>query len=492
MKNIRHGSFRSKLKMAFLLLPMVCLHEPGQAQAPDTLRALVLLVDFSDAPGTLTVAQVKDLLNKPGYTDPNNPYSARDYWYEVSGKRLEVLHDVFGTYRATQTAAYYRTKTYHEGITLAAEGFNWIVKTMPGYDWNALTVDKDNRFRGLTILTSTQVPGSGGAHYIGDKFIAPNQAKGHRLSSVVAGGSLFVFNHEFGHIAFNWPDLYSITGGRGTGMWELMSGNANVPGIPNAAYRAGHGWMEMLDASGQQTVTLEENGPTAVRFRNPKDPKEFFVVEARNSSLRTTKTPAIGRGLLVWHFEENVPGNGNYNVDGEKMTLENHYEVSLEQADGLFDLENGRNGGDIGDAFVPGKSFGVNTVPNSRWWDGTPSGFGVDDIKLVGDNRISFRLTAPGVAPVLTMGGAPKLAGLWMNEDRLNYRIPGEYSGPSRQVSLSIHALDGSWLSDVISSPQRPGTYSISLGAQGVRPPGLYLGRLRSGSSEASAVIRLD
>lgn len=491
MKRTNQGRIQAILKIAFLLSTAIFPQGRAEAQKPDTIRTLVLLVDFSDAPGALTVAQARDLLNTPGYASPATPINSRDYWSEISRNKVVVMHDVLGYYRAPQTAAYYRTKTYQEGITMAAEAFNWVARTMPGYDWNALSV-KDNRFRGLTIVPSTSVPGSGATHYLGDRFIAPNKVKGNKLSVIDVGGSLFGFNHEFGHMVFDWPDTYSITGGHGTGAWELMSGSNSTPGIPNAAYRAGQGWMEMRDVAGQQVITLEENGPLAVRFRNPKDSMEYFVVEARNSSLRSTKAPALGRGLLIWHFDEKVPGNGNYEVNGEDMTLENHYEISLEQADGRFDLEKGRSFGDIGDAFLPGKSFHDRTVPDSRWWDGSPSGFGIDDIKWVDGDRISFRLTAPGTAPILAMGGKERNPGLWMEGDRLGFRVSGDAGDASIPTEISLHSLDGKRIADILKGLKQPGSYSISLTDLGKRPPGLYLGRIRAGSTEASAVLRLE
>jgi len=68
------------------------------------------------------------------------------------------------------------------------------------------------------------------------------------------------------------------------------------------------------------------------------------------------------------------------------MTPESHYFVSVEQADGRFDLERYKNSGDSTDAYYAGNatSFTDTTVPNSKWWDGSPSGLNIVNISEAG------------------------------------------------------------------------------------------------------------
>ena len=60
----------------------------------------------------------------------------------------------------------------------------------------------------------------------------------------------------------------------------------------------------------------------------------------------------------------------------------------VEQADGLFNLEYNQNNGDDYDAFYQGNktAFGYNTIPSSKWWDGTGSGLEITDIRGTGSN----------------------------------------------------------------------------------------------------------
>jgi hypothetical protein len=89
------------------------------------------------------------------------------------------------------------------------------------------------------------------------------------------------------------------------------------------------------------------------------------------------------------------------------MTSAMHYECALEQADGAFDLENGTNSGDNVDLFgSPSEpSFDDTTTPNSRWWDGSPSGLAISSISAPGATvTFSVAGTPPPTTPELDPG----------------------------------------------------------------------------------------
>jgi hypothetical protein len=72
------------------------------------------------------------------------------------------------------------------------------------------------------------------------------------------------------------------------------------------------------------------------------------------------------------------------------MTDALHYECSLEQADGNFDLELKVNTGDAGDLFggPSAPAFGAATTPNSHWWDGKESGLEFVTISAAGPSIV--------------------------------------------------------------------------------------------------------
>jgi M6 family metalloprotease-like protein len=485
----KNSVFQTLLTALTLLFSGIFGIYKANAQEADTLKCLIVLMDFSDAPGNWNNEELNNILNTPGYKGDLD-INMVDYWWEVSRHKVVVQNDIIGTYRAPRTAAYYNGLTWREGITSAAEAFQWVVETYPDYDWDALSLDDDGRFLGLTVIPSTGVPLSGAAHWMGNQFEAPNGVQSGQMVGIrVGSSSIFGILHEYGHMLFDWPDLYSVTGGRGTGGYDIMSGQSWSPGVPYAGHLAEQGWIHIVDITGPQDFILKENGDVALRFYNPADPDEYFIIEARNDQHPTTLTQPLDRGLLIWHVDEGV--NANYSVNGESMTLQDHYRVSLEQADGDFDLENNRNGGEEEDVFVQGDAFNDETTPNSRWWDGTSSDFGIDNIELLDDNRISFSVTAPG-EPVAAQRVASRETGMWQQGRNLVFRIAGEKGNNRVPVAITLYTIDGQLAGNVLHAQKTPGTYTLPLGEQDKLPKGIYLCRMHAGSKIKSVKVFVE
>jgi subtilisin-like proprotein convertase family protein len=112
--------------------------------------------------------------------------------------------------------------------------------------------------------------------------------------------------------------------------------------------------------------------------------REYFLIENRRRAGRDTSLP--DEGLAIWHIDED--GDNSH----EQMTPGSHYECSLEQADGLFQLERLRSQyGDAADLFAgAGARFADDSMPDSKWWSGTPSSLTIDQISPAGAN-VSFR-----------------------------------------------------------------------------------------------------
>ena len=94
--------------------------------------------------------------------------------------------------------------------------------------------------------------------------------------------------------------------------------------------------------------------------------------EASTSWWKTASAPAStsrcpADGLLIWHVDDNVSSD-NTQEWYPGHTTSGHYLVAVEQADGLFQLEQNQNNGNSGDPF-PGsanaRSFNSTTTPSS-------------------------------------------------------------------------------------------------------------------------------
>ena len=176
--------------------------------------------------------------------------------------------------------------------------------------------------------------------------------------------------HELGHLLFGFPDLYDTDNtSEGIGNWCLMGGGSwngggDIPAHPSAWCKANQGWVSVTNVTAGGSVTLPDVKTSRNVQRLWKDGgsgSEYFLIENRQRTGYDARLP--GDGLLVWHVDENQPGN----------TDENHYKVGLLQADGKRDLELKRNRGDAGDAF-PGSSSKTSvtssTTPNTKSFTG--------------------------------------------------------------------------------------------------------------------------
>jgi len=392
------STVRSALTVCLILATGYSSAEDGPTEAtPQSIRGILVLVDFPDAPATIPVLQAQGLINKAGYTEKGIGINFRDYWLSVSRGKCDYKTDIFGYFRAPHPTTWYNEKGWQASVGLTAQAMAWVVKNNPKYDWNALSLDHDKTLLAVTTVYSKRIKGSGGTHHLGKRFVAPNgvssgQCVGTTLMDFWGkNNSLFTIFHEHGHMVWGWPDLYNTKGGRGTGDYDVMSGNHFRFGPPNPSLLLKEGWLKTRDITKNDVITLTENGDTVARYTNPTNPKECFLIEARNKSHVTTDNLTAPRGLMIWHIDETV--RANYGVNSKKTSPTEHYRVSLEQADGNFDLENGKNGGDKGDLFGPDKRFADTSKPDSKWWSGSSSGLTIEKIEFLAGGKIRFQVT---------------------------------------------------------------------------------------------------
>jgi immune inhibitor A len=175
-----------------------------------------------------------------------------------------------------------------------------------------------------------------------------------------------VFGHEFGHV-LGLPDLYDTDySSRGLGSWSMMAGGSwNGGGLSPSHFDAWSkyqlGWVSPVnvdnDSVGVNIPSIEDTAISYIIWTEGQLSSEYFIVENRQQIGFDSYIPSSG--LLIYHIDESVSGNSN----------DWHPLVMLEQADGLFDLQNNSNSGDSGDPF-PGQTsntiFDGNTLPNSK------------------------------------------------------------------------------------------------------------------------------
>jgi M6 family metalloprotease-like protein len=211
-----------------------------------------------------------------------------------------------------------------------------------------------------------------------------------------------VIAHEFGH-ALGLPDLYDTdytSSGSGklalmaSGSWGTTGSTPWYPSAMNAWCKTEMGWSNVITISSAQTnVELEQSytNNTIYRVDNPEDNSEYWLIE--NRQKKGTDVLMQEPGMLFWHIDTEKTSGGGVNND------EPHYGVGLEQADGLFELEND-GASDRGDPY-PGLTdnheFTHCTTPSTVSYYYEPSMVAFTNISYA-DSIMTFEVSFDDIA----------------------------------------------------------------------------------------------
>ena len=360
---------------------------PPQRPTVGTYVGLCLLVQFPDVPGTISQEQVEAFCNQPGYTGFGNNGSVHDYFLEISVGKMQYTNLVAPYYTARHPRAYYTDPQIEYGTRareLIVEALDHL--RSEGFDFSQLTKDNED----YVYATNVFYAGHGvnkwreglwphaSALESPYPLMSGKLAYDYQITDMGDQLTLGTFCHENGHMTCDFPDLYDYGGdSEGVGGYCLMCVGGSVvrtnPTHVCAYLKHEAGWGE--------SVTPITDGLTATAtagenefFIHAKNQAEYFIVENRFQEGRDQHL--TDSGLAIWHAD--LRGS-NSNQAG---TPSAHYECALMQADGENDLENNENIGDDKDLFHAGGNdcFGNTTRPNSKWWNGAPSGLEIHSI----------------------------------------------------------------------------------------------------------------
>lgn len=377
------------------------------------LTGLTILIDFNDQEGDFPIDTLENFVNGLDYTGFGNNGSVREFYLDVSGGRVDYENVVVGYYRARNPKTYYDSRTSNFGSRaqeLIMEALRWLQNE--GFDFSQLSTTTTSTWGGGTRKTvqAINVLYAGSPTQGWSQGLWPHQG---RMNNVALGGDLYAsvyqmsnlgrslaigtFCHENGHMLFSWPDLYDYGGeSGGVSVYCLMCNTGSTNPIPPCCYlRDFCGWDAVTDITDMLDGTVLTQNPDnqnrSFVYRNPSNDRERFYIEARRKSGRYGDLPE--EGFLIWHVDQEGDN------DDEYMTESRHYLVSLEQADGNFDFENGRSswGSQGGDLFKGGYKdrFDDNTSPDAKWWSGSNSDMKIYNMSDAGDT-MSFSIGEPG------------------------------------------------------------------------------------------------
>jgi M6 family metalloprotease-like protein len=365
---------------------------------------LCLLIDFSDEPATVSRDEVVRFCNQVGYSGFGNAGSVHDYFREQSIGRLRYTNIVAPYYRAKHPKTYYTDPA----ITMGQRARELIREALDhhqaqGFDFSPLTADGEGMVYAMNVYYAGPVVNNWNeglwphAWMMGTAVpLAPGKsAFDYQFTAMGSAPELGTFCHENGHMLCDYPDLYDYGGeSAGVGYYCLMcAGNHADPKNPvsiNAYLKRLSGWAKTVTPLEHgKTLTLEAGGNDMAMLAKNDD--EYFLIENRQKTGRDAALPDAG--LAVWHVDE-LGNNSN-----EAMTAASHYELSLEQADGLFELERFRQlqGNDTDLYAGAAARFADDTTPSSKWWDGTASHLSIDQVSASGA-AMSLHCTFDNVA----------------------------------------------------------------------------------------------
>ncbi len=362
-----------------------------------TIRALAVVVDFSDKVGTVTASFFDSLVFAPPVSGRG---SVRDYFDEVSYGQVDIvtvnLPSSLGWVRAPSSYAYYTNGnycwgSYPQNCRKLAEDVVDAVNAV--VDFANYDNDGDGRMEPVMLVHAGP-----GAEFTGstwdvwshswtlayprfydgvliDRYVIMPEYW-MSVSPTSSDMTVGVFCHEMGHGFWGLPDLYDTDySSRGVGKWSLMSfgswngpnsggwgSDGSSPAWPDAWSRIQMGVDAATLVVGPMPVTfppVETTSNAVARFDSSAlQGQEFFLAENRQRLSEGYDEYLPASGLLIWHVDESRASNTS-----ECRTIPHcsgacaatHFRVALEQADGFDDLEFAVNSGDAGDPF-PGSS----------------------------------------------------------------------------------------------------------------------------------------
>jgi M6 family metalloprotease-like protein len=368
----------------------------------DTLKPIVICVDFNDNERTYDASQFYTLLFSKDFAHPTG--SMRDYYLENSYGKLDLVGGVTGWYRMPQLYSYYVNG--ESGIGIGSYPRNAQKLAEDAVDAADLYVDfSDYDHDGDLWVDALIIVHAGpGAEETGSdddiwshKWQMPSvvwkdEVRLHIFNmdpEIQVGGlaKMGVFGHEFGH-TLGAIDVYDTDySSEGLGDWSIMShGSWNNGGATPAHFDAWHkcrilGFSEANQLTTNQVnveILQAETSPVSYRlWTSGGDGSEYFLVENRQKTGFDSALP--GEGLLIYHVNEGSPNNDAEWCPGDPATP--HYKVALEQADGEFELEGCYASPDKGDGedpfpgpwWIDKRAFDDTTTPGSRDYEGNPT-----------------------------------------------------------------------------------------------------------------------
>jgi len=403
-------------------------------------RMLVVLVDFTDEPGT--VAQSYFAQQFFG-TDTGSSFA--DYYWETSYGQLNLTGDVVGIsggvpqananspifVRLPNPKSFYTANSefpqnsgglsFHALQALDSAGFDFAPYANPVTKHvEHLVILFAGKSSVETGLSSDLQPTAFGL----DQFVDGGftSAGGYTVSSLSfcpellsngAAQTIGVCLHEHGH-GLGLPDMYDVTyqTSGGAGFFDLMAfglylaGDGSRPAHFGAYSKVTLGWVRPKTVrSGTKTITLRpvETNKDIVLIKPPQSPRDWFLLENRQKigfdSHFTDR--ALCPGLYIWHIDLDLIDQALLfnSVNAPALNGAGHHGIRIIEADNNQRLTK-RGGyaqgalGECKDVWKKKRTFSETSRPAAKPWNRKRARFSVEVLDERSKNvkvRIKFR-----------------------------------------------------------------------------------------------------
>ncbi len=409
-----------RLKILFLIFLSLFFFgfAPGRKIGDDFLppsgevKLLILLVEFPQQEHKLSSEEIKEQI----FADSQESgFTVYRYFQQASAGKLKISGDCYGWIKLSHPESYYANNSFGQDPLSFPRNIAGLVKEtleiaeQKGVDFSLYDNSGDGAVDGLVIIFAGAGGQSGGRKnflwpwigYLSMEGAEPFFADGVKIDRYalvnelnLKGKPAFarVLSHELGHL-LGLPDLYDKSRASfGIGKFGLMgygTYGGEKPYFPCAWSRVELGWDEVIEISRSQKLKLL---PVEISHQAYKIPTfragEYFLLE--NRQPLAGEENLFGSGLVIYHIDERILEDNNQRCLG--YCSEYHYLVSVEQADGLNQLETKKNTGDKGDFFPgrykirkfddrSGRGKDLMLGAHSRLWDGELSGIRISQIR---------------------------------------------------------------------------------------------------------------
>ncbi len=373
-------------------------------------KGLVLVVEFADQKlnKNYPFSTFDKIVNQVGYNDYGFTGSVKDYFYDQSYGKFDPTFDVIGPITLPQNLEYYggvdpvtnaHDKNVQELVITACK----IANDQFGADFSQYDQDGDNQVDMVYIIYAGYSQAQGGpsssiwphASYVSynpetntfdDKVVgryACSSELALHIGDYIDGIGTLV--HEFSHI-LGLVDVYDVSnsGNYGMGSWDLMGGGSynnysKTPAGYSAYERQMVGWMNLEELKGDQDVKLEYIGstPQAYSITNTQNTNELFTLENRQP-IKWDRYLS-GSGLMILHI--------NYEPMNWAMNQVNTTPIqgyTIVPADNIQSINNQYD--DLYPNSLGNSSFSINSIPSSKFYDGSYALIELNNISKNGQN----------------------------------------------------------------------------------------------------------